>query len=61
MIIRIETVRRKLFDVPLGQPTEFGLSQPLGQVQKRLIVLNLSIINIQLEADCWACWLDWQH
>lgn len=61
MVIWIESIRRKLFDVSLGQSSEFGFSQALSEVQEGLIILHFSIVNIQLQTDCRACRLDGQH
>lgn len=36
MVIGVEPVRRKLLNVSLGQPTEFGLAQTLSKVQEGL-------------------------
>lgn len=48
MVIRIEPIGGKLFNVSLGQSSEFGLSQTLSEVQEGLIIFHFSIINIQL-------------
>lgn len=61
MVIWIESIRRKLFDVSLGQSSEFSFSQALGEVQEGLIILHFSIVNIQLQTDCRTCRLDGQH
>lgn len=36
MVIWIEPIGRKLFNVSLGQPSKFGLSQALSKVQEGL-------------------------
>lgn len=36
MVIWIETVGRKLFNVTLGQPSQFSLPETLGEVQEGL-------------------------
>lgn len=36
MVIWIKPIGRKLFNVSLGQPSEFGLSQALSEVQEGL-------------------------
>lgn len=36
MVIWIEPIRRKLFDVSLGQTSELGLSQTLSEVKQSL-------------------------
>lgn len=61
MVIRIEAVRRKLFDVSLCQSSEFGFSQTLSKVQEGLIIFHFSIVNIQLQTDRRTCGLNWQH
>lgn len=48
MVIWIEPIGRKLFDVSLSQSSEFGLSQTFSEVQEGLIVFHLSVIYVQL-------------
>lgn len=36
VVIWVEPIGRQLFDVALGQASELGLTQPLGQVQQGL-------------------------
>lgn len=48
MVIWIESIGRKLFDVSLGQPSELGLSQALSEVQEGLVIFHFSIVYIQL-------------
>lgn len=61
MVVWIEPIGRKLFNVSLCQSSEFGLSETLSQVQEGLIVFNFPIIYIQLQTDSRTCGLDWQH
>lgn len=61
MVIWIEPIGRKLFDVSLGQSSEFGLSKTLSEVQEGLIIFHFSIVYIQLQTDRRTCGLDWQH
>lgn len=61
MVIWVESIRRELFNVPLRQSSEFGLSQALSKVQEGLIILHFSVVYVQLQANCRTCGLDWQH
>lgn len=61
MVIWIEPIGWKLFDVSLGQSSEFGLSQTLGEVQEGLVIFHFSIVDIQLQTDRRTGGLDWQH
>lgn len=48
LIIWIEPIGRKLFDVSLSQSSEFGFSQTFSEVQEGLVIFYFAIINIQL-------------
>lgn len=48
VVIWIEPVRRKLFNISFGQSSEFGLSQTFSEVQEGFIVFHFSIVYIQL-------------
>lgn len=61
MVVWIEPIGRKLFDVSLSQSSEFSLSQTLSEVQEGLVIFHFSIVYIQLETDRRTCGLDWQH
>lgn len=61
MVVWIEPIGRKLFNVSLRQSSEFGLTETFGQVQQGLIIFNFPIVYIQFEADSRTCGLDWQH
>lgn len=47
MVIWVKSIGRKLFDVALGESSEFCFPETLGKVEESLIIFHLSIVDIQ--------------
>lgn len=63
MAVWVEAVGWKLLDVRFGEASRLGISQPLRQAQEGLIVLQLHVIHIEIQADGGphCCGRHWQH